>query len=436
MADAATFERGIHPNDAKGLTEHHQIIQANLPQRVVIPLSQHIGAPTKPEVTIGDEVKKGQLIGSPTSFVSAPVHSSISGKVIAISDFPQPSGRMVPSVVIESDGKDEGIPFTDNPDYLALDVDEIKDRIKNAGIVGLGGAAFPTSVKLSPPKEKPVDTVILNGAECEPYLTADHRLMVERSQDIVNGLKLIMKALGVTDGYIGIENNKPDAIKAMVESASEDPNIKVLSLKVKYPQGAEKMLIKAVKGREVPSKGLPMDVGVVVQNVGTALAIYEAVRYNKPLIERVVTVTGKGVKEHKNFMVRIGTLISELIEQCGGLTEDAAKVISGGPMMGFAQWSLDVPVVKGTSGILVLTKNECISSDEYSPCIRCGSCIDICPMGLNPSILSILSEKGRYEETKDYNIFDCFECGSCAYVCPSNRPMVQFMRLAKSQVKP
>lgn len=436
MADAATFERGIHPNDAKGLTEHHQIIQANLPQRVVIPLSQHIGAPTKPEVTIGDEVKKGQLIGSPTSFVSAPVHSSISGKVIAIADFPQPSGRMVSSVVIESDGKDEGITFIDNPDYLTLDVDEIKDRIKNAGIVGLGGAAFPTSVKLSPPKEKPVDTVILNGAECEPYLTADHRLMVEHSQEIVMGLKLIMKALGVTEGYIGIENNKPDAIKAMEEGASGEPDIKVLSLKVKYPQGAEKMLIKAVKGREVPSKGLPMDVGVVVQNVGTALAIYEAIRYNKPLIERVVTVTGKGVKEHKNLMVRIGTLISELIEQCGGLTEDAAKVISGGPMMGFAQWSLDVPVVKGTSGILVLTKNECTSSDEYSPCIRCGSCLDICPMGLNPSMLSILSEKGRYEETKDYNIFDCFECGSCAYVCPSNRPMVQFMRLAKSQVKP
>jgi electron transport complex protein RnfC len=436
MADAATFERGIHPNDAKGLTEHNQIIQANLPQRVVIPLSQHIGAPTKAEVTIGDEVKKGQLIGSPTSFVSAPVHSSISGKVVAISDFPQPSGRMVPSVVIESDGKDEGIPFSDNPDYLNLDVDEIKDRIKNAGIVGLGGAAFPTSVKLSPPKEKPVDTVILNGAECEPYLTADHRLMVERSQEIVMGLKLIMKTLGVAEGYIGIENNKPDAIKAMEEGASGEPDIKVLTLKVKYPQGAEKMLIKAVKGREVPSKGLPMDVGVVVQNVGTALAIYEAVRYNKPLIERVVTVTGNGVKEHKNLMIRIGTLISELIEQCGGLTEDAAKVISGGPMMGFAQWSLDVPVVKGTSGILVLTEKECIHIDEYFACIRCGSCIDICPMGLNPSMLSILSEKGRYEETKEYNVFDCFECGSCAYVCPSNRPMVQFMRLAKSQVKP
>ncbi len=436
MAQAATFERGIHPDEAKRLTEKFSIVQAKLPQRVVIPLVQHIGAPTKQEVNIGDEVKCGQLIGSPTSFVCAPVHSSISGKVIAVSDFPQPSGRMVSSIVIESDGKDETVAFDDTPGYMDLSPDEMKERIRNAGIVGLGGAAFPTSVKLSPPKEKPIDTVILNGAECEPYLTADHRLMVEKPAEIVNGLKIIMKALGVSEGHIGIESNKPDAIKIMEEATSGEPDITVWPLKVKYPQGAEKMLIKAIKGREVPSKGLPMDVGVVVQNVGTALAIYDAVRFNKPLIERVVTVTGKGVREHKNFMVRIGTLISELIEQCGGLTDDAAKVISGGPMMGFAQWSLDVPVVKGTSGILVQTKDECISSDDYRQCIRCGNCIDICPMGLNPSMLSILSEKGHYEETKEYNIFDCFECGSCAFVCPSNRPMVQFMRLAKSQVKP
>lgn len=436
MADAATFERGIHPRDAKELTENHHIIEARLPQRVVIPLSQHIGAPADAQVAIGDEVKRGQPIGSPTAFVSAPVHSSISGKVIALSDFPQPSGRLVPSVVIESDGKDEEIPLSDDPDYLNLDVNEIRERIKNAGIVGLGGAAFPTSVKLSPPKEKPVDTVILNGAECEPYLTVDHRLMVERPQDIVNGLKIIMKILGVSEGYIGIENNKPDAIKAMEAVTAGEQGIRVFSLQVKYPQGAEKMLIKSIIGREVPSKGLPMDVGVVVQNVGTALAIYEAVRYNRPLTERVVTVTGSGVREHRNLMVRIGTLISELIDQCGGLTEDAAKVIAGGPMTGFAQWSLDVPVVKGTSGILVLTQKECVHSDEYFTCIRCSSCIDVCPMGLNPSMLSILSEKGRYEETKEYNVFDCFECGSCAYVCPSNRPMVQFIRLAKSQIKP
>ena len=436
MTKAATFERGIHPADAKGLTKDSPVVKANLPARVVIPLSQHTGAPAKPEVKVGDEVKRFQLIGSSQGFVSAAVHASISGKVTAIGDFPHPSGRMIPSIVIESDGKDESLPLKDNPDYLKLGQDEIKTLIKDAGIVGLGGAAFPTNVKLSPPKEKPIDTVILNGAECEPFLTADHRLMLESPDKIVNGLKIIMKALGVTEGYIGIESNKPDAIKIMQDAVSGEPDIKVWPLKVKYPQGAEKMLIKAIKNREVPCRGLPMDVSVVVQNVGTALAIYEAVRYSKPLIERVVTITGKGIKEPKNMMVRIGTLLSELVEQCGGLADNSVKLIVGGPMMGFAQWTLDVPVVKGTSGILALTEKEYVSSEEYRPCIRCGSCIDVCPMGLNPSMISILAEKGFYEEAKTYNLFDCFECGSCAFVCPSNRPIIQFVRLAKSMVKP
>lgn len=436
MVNTVTFKRGIHPEYQKGLTSGKPVIDANLPQRVVIPLSQHTGAPAKPEVNIGDEVKRGQLIGSPPSFISAPVHSSISGKVVAIADFLHPSGRMITSIVIESDGKDEVISFKENADYMNLGADEIKAIIKDAGIVGLGGAAFPTNVKLSPPKEKLIDTVIINGAECEPFLTADHRLMVERPQEIVEGLKIIMKTLGVNKGYIGIETNKQDAIEKMKAVVSKESNIEITPLEVKYPQGAEKMLIKAIKGREVPCRGLPMDVGVVVQNVGTALAIYEAVRYGKPLIERVLTVTGKGVKEPKNMMVRIGALLSDIVEQCGGLVDGAVKVIVGGPMMGFAQWSLDVPVVKGTSGILVLTEDEYIPSDEYFSCIRCGSCIDACPMGLNPSMLSILSEKGRYEESKEYNLFDCFECGSCAFVCPSKRPMVQFIRLAKSQVKP
>ena len=436
MVKTATFERGIHPEYQKEITSNKPITSAQLPSRVVIPLSQHTGAPAKPEVNIGDEVKRGQLIGSSAGFVSAPVHASISGKVTAIAEFLHPSGRMISSVVIESDGKDESISFKENVDYMSLGIEEIKTIIKDAGIVGLGGAAFPTNVKLSPPKEKPIDTVILNGAECEPYLTADHRLMVEHPREIVEGLKIIMKTLGVNKGYIGIEENKPDALEKMREVVSKESNIEIRALEVKYPQGAEKMLIKAIKGREVPSRGLPMDVGVVVQNVGTALAIYEAVKYGKPLIERVVTVTGKGIKEPKNLMVRIGTLISDVVGQCGGLVNGAVKVIVGGPMMGFAQWSLDVPVVKGTSGILVLTEDEYVSSEEYFPCIRCGNCIDVCPMGLNPSMLSILSEKGRYEETKEYNLFDCFECGSCAFVCPANRPMVQFMRLAKSMVTP
>lgn len=436
MSKTVTFERGIHPEYHKELASGKSITKAKLPQRVVVPLSQHIGAPAQADVSIGDEVKKGQVVGTTTGFVSSPVHSSISGKVIAIADFPTPGGKMITSVVIESDGKDEAVSYRENPDYMNLPADEIKTIIKDAGIVGMGGAAFPTNVKLSPPKEKIIDAVIINGAECEPYLTADHRLMVEHPKEVVEGLKIIMKSLGVKEGHIGIEENKPDAIEAMKAAVSGESNMSIWPLEIKYPQGAEKMLIKAVKGREVPSKGLPMDVGVVVQNVGTALAVYEAVRYGKPLIERVVTVTGEGIKEPGNMMVRIGTLMSEIIEQCGGLAEGAVKVIAGGPMMGFAQWTLDVPVVKGTSGILVLNEDEYVSSDDYSACIRCGSCIDICPMGLNPSMLSILSEKGFFEETKEYNIFDCFECGSCAYVCPSKRPMVQFMRLAKSQVKP
>jgi electron transport complex protein RnfC len=436
MSKAATFERGIHPQYNKELASGKSIAPATLPKRIVVPLSQHIGAPAQADVSIGDEVKTGQVIGTTTGFVSSPVHSSVSGKVIAIADFPTPGGKNVPSIVIESDGKDEAVDYKENPDYMNLGADEIRNIIKDAGIVGLGGAAFPTNVKLSPPKEKTIDTVLINGAECEPYLTADHRMMVERSGDVVAGLKILMKTLGVNEGYIGIEVNKPDAIEAMKAAASGESNIEVHSLEIKYPQGAEKMLIKAIKGREVPTKGLPMDVGIVVQNVGTALAIYEAVRYGKPLIERVVTITGNGIKEPANMMIRIGTLFSEVIEQCGGLVEGAVKVISGGPMMGFAQWTLDVPVIKGTSGILVLSQKEYVASDEYSACIRCGSCLDVCPMGLNPSQLSILSEKGFFEETKDYNLFDCFECGSCAFVCPAKRPMVQFMRLAKSQVKP
>ncbi len=436
MTKTATFDRGIHPTYNKELASDKAVVQAKLPQRIVVPVSQHIGAPAQPAVSIGDEVKRGQVIGSTSGFVSSPVHSSISGKVIAIADFPSTAGKMVQSIVIESDGRDEAVSFNEHPDYMKLGADEIKNMIRDAGIVGMGGAAFPTNVKLSPPKEKNIDAVIMNGAECEPYLTADHRLMVEHPKEVVEGLKIIMKSLGVDEGHIGIEVNKPDAIEAMNAAVSGEENIKVWPLEIKYPQGAEKMLIRAVKGREVPSKGLPMDVGVVVQNVGTALAVYDAVRYGKPLYERVVTITGNGINEPANMSIRIGTLMSDVVEQCGGLVEGAVKVIAGGPMMGFAQWTLDVPVVKGTSGILVLTETEYVSSDDYTACIRCGSCIDVCPMGLNPSMLSILSEKGFFEEAKDYNLFDCFECGSCAFVCPSKRPMVQFIRLAKSQVKP
>jgi electron transport complex protein RnfC len=431
-----TFKGGIHPPDKKELAKDSPVKNARIPQRVVIPLSQHVGAPCKSLVSINQQVKKGEIIGEPGGFVSSPVHASVSGKVVAIGEFPNAMGRMVMSVVIENDGKEEWTALKDNPDYLKLSPEELKDKIKAAGIVGLGGAAFPTVVKLTPPKEKPIDTVIINGAECEPYLTADYRLMIEKPAEIIEGLKILMKTLGVSKGFVGIEDNKPDAIIKMKEAAKAEPSINVCALEVKYPQGAEKMLIKATAGREVPPRGLPMDVGVVVQNVGTALAIYEAVRYGKPLIERVVTITGEGIQNPANLMVRIGTLVSELVEECGGFRNGVGKVISGGPMMGFALASLDVPVTKGTSGILVIPEEGVIHAEDFEPCIRCGRCIDACPMGLMPSMLSVLSEKARYEDAKEYNLFDCFECGSCAFVCPSKRPIVQLVRLAKSMVKP
>ncbi|MBN2655355.1 MAG: electron transport complex subunit RsxC [Nitrospirae bacterium] len=431
-----TFRGGVHPPDKKELSKDKAIAACSSPARVVVPLSQHIGAPCKPVVEIGQAVKKGEVIGAAEGFVSAPVHSSVSGKVAAIGEFLSATGRMVQSVVIENDMQEEWAALKDNPDYEKLSSEELKEKIKQAGIVGMGGAAFPAHVKLSPPKEKPIDAVILNGAECEPYLTADYRIMIERAPDVIAGLKVLMKMLGVSRGYIGIEDNKPDAVEIIKKAAESDSAIEIIALEVKYPQGAEKMLIKSVTGREVPPRGLPMDAGVVVHNIGTAVAVYEAVRYGKPLVERVVTITGESIKEPKNLLVKVGTLISDVVEECGGLASDTAKVISGGPMMGFALSSLEVPVTKGTSGVLAIPEQPIIHYEHFGPCIRCGRCIDVCPMGLMPSMLSVLSEKGLYEEAKEYKLFDCFECGSCTYVCPSKRPIVQFIRLAKSLVKP
>lgn len=426
-----TFERGTHPPDNKALTAAKSITDAKVPSRVIIPLSQHIGAPCAAKVAVGDLVKKGQVVGSADAFVSSPVHATVSGKVVAIAPFPHTMGRDIPAIVIENDGNEEWAEgIKEHSDWASLDAAALRDMVKAAGIVGMGGATFPTHVKLSPPKEKKIDCVILNGAECEPYLTADHRVMLEEPDAVVNGLKILMKIAGVSKGYIGIEDNKPDAVAAMEAVTKGDSSIEVYSLKVKYPQGAEKMLIKAIIGKEVPAGGLPMDVGVIVQNVGTAVAVYEAVRYGRPLLERVVSVTGRGINETKNLKVRIGTPLSQLVAECGGFKYDTGKVIAGGPMMGMAQSNLDSPVIKGTSGLLVLDPEES-ETVAHGPCIRCSRCIDACPMGLQPQMLSVLAEKGFYEEMKEYDLMNCFECGTCTYVCPAKRPIVQWVKLAK-----
>jgi electron transport complex protein RnfC len=434
-----TFAGGIHPHYKKELTKDKKIETVSIPSVAVIPLAQHIGSPCTPCVEVGEEVKKGQKIGAEKGFVSSPIHSSISGKVTAIERRPHPLGRDdVTCVVIESNGNDDWVDgLTGHKDYLNMDPNELKQMILDAGIVGKGGATFPTHVKLSPPPTKKINTVILNGAECEPYLSADHRVMLETPHDVVEGLKIIMRILGVKDGYIGIEDNKPDAIKAieasMTDLVSPEYNIELVVLETKYPQGAEKQLINVITGGEVPSGGLPMDIGVVVQNVGTAASIYEAVRYGRPLIDRVLTVSGDGINEPKNLKVRVGTPFTEVLDHCGGLKEDVVKVIMGGPMMGMAQHTLNVPVIKGTSGILAFDKKEAAKFNTQ-PCIRCGRCIAACPMGLAPYILGTYGELYMFEEASDISVMDCMECGSCVFICPAKRPLVHLMRFVKREV--
>lgn len=434
--DLKTFPGGIHPPDQKDQTNNKNVEKAPLPGVVTCPMTQHIGAPCKPVVKEGDTVKTGQIIGQAEAFVSAYIHSPVTGKVVAVEPALHPLGQEILSVIINSEGKDEWAEGTNKDDtkYYNLKPQEIIERIKNAGIVGLGGAAFPTAVKLSPPKGKRIDTVILNGVECEPYLTADHRIMLEEPEHIVEGLRLIMKALNVNQAFIGIEANKPDAIDAMTKASGPYSEIHVQGLQLKYPQGAEKQLIKAILNREVPPPpGLPMDVGVVVQNAGTCLAIYEAVRYKKPLIERVLTVTGSCINEPKNLKVRLGTSFIDIITLCGGTNNTPGKVIMGGPMMGIAQHTLGVPVIKGTSGILLLSKKEAFR-EESRMCIRCGLCIRACPMNLMPNLLGVYCEKGRWEDAQELNIFDCMECGSCSYICPARRQMVHLIKLGKLEI--
>ncbi|MDF2880928.1 MAG: rnfC [Clostridiaceae bacterium] len=427
------FKGGVHPKDNKKYTANKAIENSLIPEKVVIPVRQHIGAPCIPLVKKGDKVKKGQVIADSDAFVSGPIHSSISGTVVDIGDYVHGVFGKSLAIVIENDKMDQwvdGIPL--KRDWKTLSVDEIKTIIRKAGIVGMGGATFPTHVKLSPPADKKVDTFILNGAECEPYLTADYRMMLEYTDKIVSGVFIVMKILGVDNAYVGIEDNKPKAVEAMKEAFRGTP-VTVVELPTRYPQGGEKMLIKAITKKEVPSGALPADVGVVVQNVGTVIAISDAVINGIPLIERVTTVSGDAVREPKNISLRVGTTFQQAVDFCGGLKEKPEKIIMGGPMMGIAQFSLDTPIIKGTSGILALT-NKAINESEQSPCIRCGRCIDACPMGLNPSRLSILGERNLFIEAKEENnLMDCIECGSCVYACPAKRNIVQYIKYLKKE---
>ncbi|HKJ78432.1 MAG TPA: electron transport complex subunit RsxC [Prolixibacteraceae bacterium] len=425
---------GVHPPDNK-ISAGNAIEALPIPKSVFVPVAQHIGAPATPVVNRGDEVKAGQLLAKSSSFVSTNIHSPVSGKVKKVDFSADSSGYPRQGFLIEVDG-DEWIEGIDRSEDLVkeftLDGKEIIDKIQEAGIVGLGGATFPTHVKLVPPKGMKAEVLLINGVECEPYLTSDHRLMLEKADEIMVGTQILMKALGVEKAVVGIENNKPDVIQLLTDKTKNYKGISVQALKVKYPQGGEKQLIKAVTGKEVPSGGLPIAVGAVVSNVGTAFAVYEAVQKNKPLIERVVTVTGKGVKKPSNFKVRIGTPTQDLIEAAGGLPEDTGKIISGGPMMGRAVQSTDVPVTKGTSGIL-LVNNEEAKRGEPITCIRCSRCVSVCPMGLEPYLLKKLSEKQLFERTEEENVMDCIECGSCSYTCPSYLPLLDYIRFGKNK---
>jgi len=430
-----TFSRGgVHPPEHK-LSSGKAIVELPPPEVAVIPVSQHLGAPAKVKVDRGDQVKVGQLIAESAGFVSTNIHASVSGKVLKVDQFLDPSGYRRMAVQIQVEG-DEWLDSIDRSDDLvrnsALQGEDIRKKMLEAGIVGLGGATFPSHVKLTVPQGKTAEYLIINGVECEPYLTADQSLMLEHSEELLSGIQLLMKGLGVEKALMGIENNKPDALEKMKKVAAGSA-LTVQGLKVKYPQGGEKQLVQALLKREVPSGGLPIDVGVVVFNVGTALATYQAVMKNRPLIDRVVTVTGKSLSNPSNFRVRIGTPISMLVEKAGGLPGDTAKVINGGPMMGKAIPSLDIPVIKGSSGILLIPGSES-RRKEVKPCIRCSKCVNVCPMGLEPYLLMSLSQANLFERMEAEKVLDCIECGSCSYTCPSSRPLLDYIRLGKAEV--
>ena len=435
-----TFSRGgVHPDECK-LTAELATVVADLPNQAVFPLSQHIGAPATPLVKKGDKVKVGTMIAEAGGYVSAPVYSSVSGTVWKVDSAIDATGYQKPAIIInvEGDEWEESIDRTDTLETVGahpeLTPEEIVARVQRAGVTGMGGAGFPTHVKLCPPPTAKAECVILNGVECEPYITSDYRLMMEHAAEIVEGLRLLMKAAKVDKGYIGIEDNKPQAIALLSELTMADDHIEVVALAKKYPQGGEKQLVDAVIRRQVPAPpAIPVHVGAIVQNVGTAYAVYQAVMKNKPLFERYTTVTGKQIAHPGNFLVRMGTPFGQLIEKCGGLPEGSHKVLAGGPMMGKTVVSLDVPVCKGTNSITVLSGDDA-RRKAVQPCIRCGKCVDACPMGLEPYLLATLSANGLYERAEQECIVSCISCGSCQFTCPSHRPILDNILLGKAKV--
>ncbi len=421
---------GVHPVEHKELSEHKPLAVFPDPTLAVLPMAQHLGAPATPTVAVGDYVKVGQKIGEPSAFISAPVHASVSGTVVAVEERPHANRGMCLSVVIEADGKNilhESV--VPHGTLENLTPEEIVSIVREAGIVGMGGAGFPTAVKLTP--KTPVDTILLNGCECEPYLTADHQLLLHYADEIIFGLKAILKATGAQKGVIVIEDNKPDAVELLTAKTAAMENIDVCAAKTKYPQGAEKMLIKRVTGRQVPSGGLPADVGVVVSNVATAKAISDAIQLGMPLIQRVVSVTGEYIANPGNFLVKTGTLVSELVGHCGGITADGVTVKAGGPMMGFPQSTLETPIMKGSNGIIAVATDR----TQEMPCIKCGRCVDVCPMELKPLYFAKYHDDGNWEGVKQYNVMDCLECRCCEYICSSKIPLVSKIKTGKAKVR-
>lgn len=438
MSTLLTFPKGgVHPPESKGLTAGLAIETMPLPAELELVLGQHIGTPCTPTVARKDEVTEGQVVATVTKGLGVPLHAPAAGTISSIGVSGHPMRVTTPSITIKTNREIAPVVYT-RQDWQGMSREELLPMVQNGGVIGIGGAGFPSHVKLSPPPNNPIDTLILNGAECEPYITADHRQMLERSAEIVEGAQVILKILGISDCRIGIENNKPDAIAAMTEAAAKlstsQAQVTVQPMQVKYPQGSEKQLIQAVTGRKVPGFALPSAVGVVVHNVSTARAIYDAVVLGKPLYEKVMTISGKGIARPANLLVKVGTRVSDIVAHLGGVTPQLAKIVMGGPMMGFAVSSLDIPVTKTTSSVLFLAEDE-IDSAPYSQCIRCGWCIEACPMGLEPKEVGIYVEAGRAQDTGQFGVFECFECGCCAYVCPAKRPLVQFIRLAKMKAK-